>query len=157
MRSQDRLQRGRGLGHFGDQVVDPGQGAQNITVCDTTGVVYQGRGKGMNPIKEELAAITNPDRQQGFLADALRGAEVFMGLSGPNVLTQDMVRSMAADPIVFALANPDPEIHPEAAKAAGALVVATGRSDFPNQVNNLAFPASSGAPWTSGLGASTMP
>ena len=116
-------------------------GAQNITVCDTTGVVYQGRGKGMNPIKEELAAITNPDRQQGALADALRGAEVFFGLSGPNVLTQDMVRSMAADPIVFALANPDPEIHPEAAKAAGALVVATGRSDFPNQVNNcLAFP-----------------
>ena len=116
-------------------------GAQNITVCDTTGVVYQGRAKGMNPIKEELAAITNPDRQQGTLADALRGAEVFIGLSGPNVLTQDMVRSMAADPIVFALANPDPEIHPEAAKAAGALVVATGRSDFPNQVNNcLAFP-----------------
>ncbi|MCG2771239.1 MAG: NADP-dependent malic enzyme [Desulfobacterales bacterium] len=116
-------------------------GAQNITVCDTTGVVYQGRGKGMNPIKEELAAITNPDRQQGALADALRGAEVFIGLSGPNVLTQDMVRSMAANPVVFALANPDPEIHPEAAKAAGALVVATGRSDFPNQVNNcLAFP-----------------
>jgi malate dehydrogenase (oxaloacetate-decarboxylating) len=116
-------------------------GAQNITVCDTTGVVYQGRAKGMNPIKDELAAITNPDRQQGSLADALRGAEVFIGLSGPNLLTQDMVRCMAADPIVFALANPDPEIHPEAAKAAGALVVATGRSDFPNQVNNcLAFP-----------------
>jgi malate dehydrogenase (oxaloacetate-decarboxylating) len=116
-------------------------GVKNITVCDTTGIIYKGRPKGMNPIKDELAAITNPDRQQGSLADALRGAEVFFGLSGPNVLTQDMVRSMAANPIVFALANPDPEIHPEAAKAAGALVVATGRSDFPNQVNNcLAFP-----------------
>jgi malate dehydrogenase (oxaloacetate-decarboxylating) len=116
-------------------------GARNITICDTTGIIYQGRSKGMNPIKEELAAITNPDRQQGVLADAVRGAEVFIGLSGPDVLTPDMVRSMAPDPIVFALANPDPEIHPEAAKLAGAAVVATGRSDFPNQVNNcLAFP-----------------
>ncbi len=116
-------------------------GAKNITVCDTNGIVYQGRRQGMNPIKAELAAITNPDRQQGTLADALRGAEVFIGLSGPNVLTQDMVRSMAETPVVFAMANPDPEIHPEAARAAGALVVATGRSDFPNQVNNcLAFP-----------------
>jgi malate dehydrogenase (oxaloacetate-decarboxylating) len=116
-------------------------GAQNITVCDTTGIIYRGRRKGMNPIKEELAAITNPDRQQGSLADALRGADVFIGLSGPNVLSQDMVKSMADGPVVFALANPDPEIHPKAARAAGALVVATGRSDFPNQVNNcLAFP-----------------
>jgi len=116
-------------------------GARNITVCDTSGIIYQGRPQGMNPIKAELAAITNPDRQQGTLADALRGAQVFVGLSGPNVLTQEMVRSMAEHPIVFALANPDPEIHPEAARAAGALVVATGRSDFPNQVNNcLAFP-----------------
>ncbi len=116
-------------------------GAQNITVCDTTGIIYKGRGKGMNPIKEELAAITNPDRLQGSLAEALRGADVFFGLSGPNVLKPDMVRAMAANPIVFALANPDPEIHPDAAWEAGALVVATGRSDFPNQVNNcLAFP-----------------
>ena len=116
-------------------------GVQNITVCDTTGIVYKGRSKGMNPIKEELAAITNPDRLQGSLADALRGADVFFGLSGPNVLKPDMVRAMAANPIVFALANPDPEIHPDAAWEAGALVVATGRSDFPNQVNNcLAFP-----------------
>ena len=116
-------------------------GAQNITVCDTTGIIYQGRSRGMNPIKEALAAITNPDRQQGNLADALKGAEVFIGLSGPDVLSQDMVRSMAPHPIVFALANPDPEIHPDAAREAGALVVATGRSDFPNQVNNcLAFP-----------------
>jgi malate dehydrogenase (oxaloacetate-decarboxylating) len=116
-------------------------GAANITVCDTTGIIYRGRSRGMNPIKEELAAITNPDRQQGSLADALRGAEVFIGLSGPDVLTQDMVKSMADAPIVFAMANPDPEIHPDAARAAGAAVVATGRSDFPNQVNNcLAFP-----------------
>lgn len=116
-------------------------GAQNIIVCDTTGVVYQGRPQGMNRIKEELAKITNPERITGTLADALRGAEIFIGLSGPNVLTQDMIRTMAPDPIIFALANPDPEIHPDAAWAAGALVVATGRTDFPNQVNNcLAFP-----------------
>ena len=116
-------------------------GAKNIVVCDTTGIVYQGRPQGMNPIKNELAEITNPEKLKGTLADALRGAEVFIGLSGPNVLNQEMVKSMARDPIVFALANPDPEIHPEAAKMAGAAVVATGRSDFPNQVNNcLAFP-----------------
>jgi malate dehydrogenase (oxaloacetate-decarboxylating) len=95
----------------------------------------------MNFIKNELVEITNPDRLKGSLADVLKGAEVFIGLSGPNVLTQEMVKSMAPDPIVFALANPDPEIHPEAARLAGAAVVATGRSDFPNQVNNcLAFP-----------------
>lgn len=116
-------------------------GAQNIVVCDTTGVIYQGRTRGMNFIKDELAAITNPGRQQGTLAEVLRGAEVFIGLSGPNVLTQEMVRAMAPHPMVFALANPDPEIHPQAARQAGAAVVATGRSDFPNQVNNcLAFP-----------------
>ncbi|MDP3183268.1 MAG: malic enzyme-like NAD(P)-binding protein [Desulfobaccales bacterium] len=116
-------------------------GAQNIIICDTTGVIYQGRLKGMNFIKKELAQITNAEKQKGSLADALRGAEVFIGLSGPNVLTQKMVKSMAKDPIVFALANPDPEIHPDEAKMAGAAVVATGRSDFPNQVNNcLAFP-----------------
>src|SRR4030065_16724 len=94
-------------------------GAQNITVCDTTGIIYQGRSRGMNPIKEELAAITNPDRQQGTPADALRGADIFSGLGGPDVLSQDMVRSMAPDPIVFALANPVPEIHPDAARQAG--------------------------------------
>ncbi len=116
-------------------------GARNIIVCDTTGVVYKGRPRGMNLIKEELAEITNPERLKGALADALRGAEVFIGLSGPDVLTPDMIKSMASAPIVFALANPDPEIHPEAARLAGAAVVATGRSDFPNQVNNcLAFP-----------------
>jgi malate dehydrogenase (oxaloacetate-decarboxylating) len=116
-------------------------GAQHIIVCDTKGVVYKGRPVGMNRIKEELADITNPDRVKGVLADALKGAEVFIGLSGPNVLNGDMVKTMAPDPIVFALANPDPEIHPDEARAAGAAVVATGRSDFPNQVNNcLAFP-----------------
>jgi malate dehydrogenase (oxaloacetate-decarboxylating) len=116
-------------------------GARHLVVCDTRGAVYQGRGQGMNFIKEELAALTNPERQKGSLAEVLQGAEVFIGLSGPNVLTPDMVRAMAPDPVVFALANPDPEIHPEAARAAGAAVVATGRSDFPNQVNNcLAFP-----------------
>ncbi len=116
-------------------------GAQNIIVCDTTGVVYKGRSKGMNRIKEELADFTNPEGLKGTLADALQGADIFVGLSGPNVLTQEMIKTMAPDPIIFALANPDPEIHPDAAWAAGAFVVATGRSDFPNQVNNcLAFP-----------------
>ncbi|MDI6853696.1 MAG: NADP-dependent malic enzyme [Deltaproteobacteria bacterium] len=116
-------------------------GAQNIIVCDTKGVVYKGRPVGMNRIKEELAEITNLEGMKGTLADALKGAELFIGLSGPNVLTRDMVKTMAPNPIVFALANPDPEIHPDEAKAGGAAVVATGRSDFPNQVNNcLAFP-----------------
>lgn len=116
-------------------------GARNIVVCDTKGAVFKGRSVGMNLIKEELAEITNPDRLQGSLSEVLKGTEVFIGLSGPNVLNQDMVKSMAPEPVVFAMANPDPEIHPEEAKAAGAVVVATGRSDFPNQVNNcLAFP-----------------
>jgi malate dehydrogenase (oxaloacetate-decarboxylating) len=116
-------------------------GARNIIVCDTSGIVYRGRAKGMNRIKQELAEITNPEKLTGTLADALKEAEVFIGLSGPDALSQDMVRAMAPYPIVFALANPDPEIHPEAARQAGAAVVATGRSDFPNQVNNcLAFP-----------------
>jgi malate dehydrogenase (oxaloacetate-decarboxylating) len=116
-------------------------GAQNIIVCDTTGVIYKDRSKGMNLIKRELAEITNPEQEKGTLADVIKGADVFIGLSGPNVLNREMVQSMAPDPIVFALANPDPEIHPEAAHEAGAIVVATGRSDFPNQLNNcLAFP-----------------
>ncbi len=116
-------------------------GAKNIVVCDTTGVIYKGRAKGMNFIKQELAAITNPERQKGSLADVLKGAEVFIGLSGPDVLNREMVESMAPDPIVFALSNPAPEIHPDLARQGGAAVIATGRSDFPNQVNNcLAFP-----------------
>ena len=116
-------------------------GAQNIIVCDTKGAVFKGRSAGMNRIKEKLAAITNPERLQGSLSEVLKGAEVFIGLSGPGVLDRDMVKSMAPEPVVFAMANPDPEIHPQEAKAGGAAVVATGRSDFPNQVNNcLAFP-----------------
>lgn len=116
-------------------------GAQNIAVCDTKGAIYRGRTQGMNSIKHELAEMTNPDRQKGSLAEVIRGADVFIGLSAAKILTQDMVRAMAPDPIVFAMANPDPEIYPDEAKAAGAAVVATGRSDFPNQVNNcLAFP-----------------
>ncbi len=116
-------------------------GAKNIIACDTTGIIYKGRPKGMNFIKNELAEITNPEKQKGTLANALKGAEVFIGLSGPNVLNQEMVKSMASDPIVFAMANPEPEIYPQEASEAGAAVVATGRSDFPNQVNNcMAFP-----------------
>ncbi len=116
-------------------------GAKNITVCDTKGAIYKGRQKGMNFIKNELANISNPERQKGGLDDVLKGADVFIGLSGPDVLNREMVKSMAKNPIVFALANPDPEIHPKEAKEAGAVVIATGRSDFHNQVNNcLAFP-----------------
>jgi len=116
-------------------------GAQNIIVCDTKGAIFRGRSAGMNRIKEELAEFTNPERVRGSLGDVLKGAEVFIGLSGPNVLDQEMVKTMAPEPVVFAMANPDPEIHPDEAKAAGAAVVATGRRDFPNQVNNcLAFP-----------------
>jgi len=116
-------------------------GAQNLVVCDTQGAIYRGRTRGMNFIKHELAEMTNPDKQKGSLAEVVKGAEVFIGLSAAKVLTQDMVRSMAPDPIVFAMANPDPEIFPDEAKTAGAAVVATGRSDFPNQVTNcLAFP-----------------
>jgi malate dehydrogenase (oxaloacetate-decarboxylating) len=116
-------------------------GVQNLIICDTKGAVFKGRPVGMNRIKEELAEITNPDRLQGSLSEVLKGAEVFIGLSGPNVLNQDMVKSMAPRPVVFAMANPDPEILPEEATTAGAAVVATGRSDYPNQVNNcLAFP-----------------
>ncbi len=116
-------------------------GAQNLVVCDTRGAIYRGRAQGMNSIKHELAEITNPDRQKGSLAQVIKGAEVFLGLSGPRVLTREMVQSMAPQAIVFAMANPEPEIYPQEASEAGAAVVATGRSDFPNQVNNcLAFP-----------------
>ncbi len=116
-------------------------GAKNIVVCDTKGAIYRGRSEGMNLIKHELAEITNPDQQKGSLAEVIRGADVFIGLSAAKVLTPEMVKAMAANPIVFAMANPDPEIFPDEARAAGAAVVATGRSDYPNQVNNcLAFP-----------------
>ncbi len=116
-------------------------GVKNLTICDRRGAIYKGRKEGMNGIKEEMAEITNPENIQGSLADAMVGADVFIGVSAPGLVTQDMVRSMAKDPIVFACANPTPEIFPDEAKAAGAVVIATGRSDFPNQINNvLAFP-----------------
>jgi malate dehydrogenase (oxaloacetate-decarboxylating) len=116
-------------------------GAGDIILCDRAGAVYRGRRKGMNPAKEEIATVTNCERRSGTLAEVLRGCDVFVGVSAPGALTPAMVDGMADDPIVFALANPVPEIEPGDAKAAGALVVATGRSDHPNQVNNsLAFP-----------------
>lgn len=116
-------------------------GARNVVLCDRSGALYKGRPEGMNPIKEELAALSNPAGEKGRLEDVMRGADVFMGISAPGTVTGDMVRSMARQPIVFAMANPTPEIYPDEAKAAGAVVVATGRSDFPNQVNNcLGFP-----------------
>ena len=116
-------------------------GAKDVTLCDRTGTVYKGREKGMNWIKEEMAEVTNPRNIQGTLADAICGADVFIGVSAPGSVTQAMVRSMAKDPIIFACANPTPEIFPEDAKAAGAAVISTGRSDYPNQINNvLAFP-----------------
>ena len=116
-------------------------GAKDVTLCDRTGVVYKGREKGMTWIKEEMAEVTNPRNIQGGLADAMKDADVFIGVSAPGAVTQDMVRSMAKDPIIFACANPTPEIFPDEAKAAGAAVVSTGRSDYPNQINNvLAFP-----------------
>jgi malate dehydrogenase (oxaloacetate-decarboxylating) len=116
-------------------------GVQDIVICDTSGIIYKGREKGMNPYKRQIAEITNLGDYRGDLHDAIRGADLFLGLSAPGMVNQDMVRSMAKDPIIFALANPVPEIMPDEAVAAGARVVATGRSDFPNQVNNsLAFP-----------------
>ena len=116
-------------------------GVKNVTLCDRTGIVYKGREKGMNWIKNEMAEITNPENLKGSLADSMKGADVFIGVSAPNSVTQEMVRSMAKDPIIFACANPTPEIFPDDAKAAGAKVISTGRSDYPNQINNvLAFP-----------------
>ena len=116
-------------------------GAADVTLCDRTGIIYRGREQGMNWIKEEMAQATNPRDLRGGLAEAMRGADVFIGVSAPGAVTQDMVRSMAKDPILFACANPTPEIFPDEAKAAGARVVSTGRSDYPNQINNvLAFP-----------------
>ena len=116
-------------------------GAGDVTLCDRKGAIYAGRSDGMNWIKEEMAQVTNPEKRTGSLADVLAGADVFIGVSAPGAVTQDMVRSMAQDPIIFACANPTPEIFPDDAKAGGAAVVATGRSDYPNQINNvLAFP-----------------
>lgn len=115
-------------------------GLKNVIMTDRRGAIYEGR-EGLNPIKEEMAKITNYEHKAGTLAEVIQGADVFIGVSAPGVLTQDMVRTMAKDPIIFACANPTPEIFPDEAKAAGAAVVSTGRSDFPNQVNNvLCFP-----------------
>ncbi len=116
-------------------------GAKDITLCDLEGIVYLGRKKDMDPDKTEIAALTNPRELRGTLADALVDADVFIGVSAGNTVNQEMVSSMAKKAIVFACANPIPEIYPEEALAGGAAVVATGRSDFPNQINNvLAFP-----------------
>ena len=115
-------------------------GLKNVIMTDRQGAIYEGR-EGLNPVKEEMAKITNYNKEKGTLADVIKGADVFIGVSAPGTLTQDMVRSMAKDPIVFACANPTPEIFPDEAKAAGAAVASTGRSDYPNQVNNvLCFP-----------------
>lgn len=116
-------------------------GARDVTLCDRVGAIYAGRPENMNWIKTEMAEVTNLRRQAGTLADVVRGADVFIGVSQPGLLTGDMVRTMHRDAIVFACANPTPEIFPDEARAAGAAVVSTGRSDYPNQINNvLAFP-----------------
>lgn len=116
-------------------------GANDITLCDRSGAIYNGRTEHMNPAKQEIAEMTNPYRRQGKLAELLQGADVFIGVSAPNMVTTEMVQTMNRDAVVFACANPNPEIFPEDAKAGGAAVVSTGRSDYPNQINNvLAFP-----------------
>ena len=115
-------------------------GLKNVIMTDRKGAIYEGR-EGLNPIKEEMAKITIFNKEKGTLAEVIKGADIFIGVSAPGTLTQDMVRTMAKDPIIFACANPVPEIFPDEAKAAGAAVVSTGRSDYPNQVNNvLCFP-----------------
>ena len=115
-------------------------GLKNVIMCDRKGAIYEGR-EGLNEEKAKMAAITNREKQAGSLADVLKGADVFIGVSAPGTVTEEMVKTMAKDPILFPMANPVPEIMPDVAKAAGARIVGTGRSDFPNQVNNvIAFP-----------------
>lgn len=115
-------------------------GLKDVVMCDRKGAIYKGR-EGLNEEKKKIAEISNKENKTGSLSDVLKGADVFIGVSAPNMLTQDMIRSMAKDPILFTMANPTPEIMPDEAKAAGAAVIGTGRSDFPNQINNvLAFP-----------------
>ncbi|HLN18866.1 MAG TPA: NAD-dependent malic enzyme, partial [Patescibacteria group bacterium] len=115
-------------------------GAKNVIMVDTCGIIYQGRDN-MNPIKVELSKITNQKNQKGGVRDALRGADIFIGLSAPNILTEEDIKCMGKDAIVFAMSNPIPEIMPERAKSGGAKIIATGRSDYPNQINNvLVFP-----------------
>ena len=116
-------------------------GFGDIILCDRAGILHEGRAEGMNPVKEKIARLTNREKKSGPLADALVGADVFIGVSAPGVVTREMVGAMAKDAVVFACANPTPEIFPDEARAGGARLVATGRSDFPNQINNvLAFP-----------------
>ena len=116
-------------------------GFKDITLCDRKGAIYEGRPEGMNPVKDEMAKVTNLAKKSGSLADMLVGADVFIGVSAPGAVTTEMVKTMNKDAIIFACANPTPEIFPDDAKAGGAKVISTGRSDFPNQINNvLAFP-----------------
>ena len=116
-------------------------GTKHIILCDTKGAIYEGRAEGMNPYKEDIARITNKRKEAGSLVDVIKGADVFIGVSVARCVTEEMVKSMNKDAIIMAMANPEPEIMPELAKKAGACIVCTGRSDFPNQVNNLlAFP-----------------
>ncbi len=116
-------------------------GFANVTLCDRAGIIWEGRKEGMNWIKEEMSLVTNREKRKGSLADALKGADAFIGVSAPKMVTTDMVKAMNRDAVIFACANPTPEIFPEEAKAGGAAVIATGRSDYPNQINNvLAFP-----------------
>ena len=116
-------------------------GLKDVVLCDRKGAIYKGRTEDMNPVKEEMAEITNKQMRKGSLEDVIKGADVFIGVSAPNCVTPEMVKSMAKNPILFPMANPTPEIMPEVAIEAGASVVGTGRSDYPNQINNvLAFP-----------------
>lgn len=132
-----------GAGSAGIAIINLMQrmGVRDIIMCDSKGAIYDGRSAGMNNIKDKIAKFTNRDRLEGSLADVIKGSDVFIGVSVAGALTKEMIESMNDDPIIFAMANPVPEIMPEEAKAAGAKVIGTGRSDFPNQVNNvLAFP-----------------
>ena len=116
-------------------------GAVDVTLCDRSGAIWNGRSEHMNPAKDEIAAITNPQRRKGSLEEVIRGADVFIGVSAPGALSREMVQTMNPGAVIFACANPTPEIFPEDARAGGAAVVSTGRSDYPNQVNNvLCFP-----------------
>lgn len=115
-------------------------GVEDVMMCDSKGIIHNGR-MDLNPVKQKMAAITNCNQRTGVLADAVKESDIFIGVSAPGVLTPDMVQTMAPDPIIFAMANPTPEIMPDEARSAGAYIIATGRSDFPNQINNvLAFP-----------------
>src|SRR5699024_9235150 len=116
-------------------------GVKDMIMCDSRGAIYEGRPEGMNEVKDQIALFTNKDNVSGNLVDVIKGADVFIGVSVANAVTKEMVQSKNEDPIIFAMANPTPEIMPDLAKEAGAKVIGTGRSDYPNQVNNvLAFP-----------------